>query len=495
MSTVVIKKFIEKKISEYVKINKIPIEFEDLIKAYFLRGYEQFGWDQKTLVKKIKNFTSQVKKIEYKKLKKNIAGEANFKEKAIYLDIRYQNTRYLKKYFDYYIDTVFHEVDHFAERETREGVLIKSGVYIIEDGKIKNRLTGLNEINTVIRANKISSSVENEENRENLGRTVIGSGYEEIQYIGTLINASLGITQEEFGKSLTDNPKIFQNVAKSYKAVLINIGQTKAMDTILKNSKVVGKSKDIKKDTNERAKEILAAKYNINNTYRTSILNAFEVFCDRIKNSDENAYIKDKTERKEFLAEIMLDYKTLQRTAKKISQDMYTFENKEYKSKNYKNNIKYSESYNKKQKDIKISYKKLVKFFDIGFIEDINSIPYYLINGLYEKQEEVKIYDNKDLKQNVINKRQIHRREQIFNDIKNLPNIAMFKLKEFRNRIFDFRNTRLVLETTNNNISTSKESKENMEEKYKVENITPVIKESISGIKDKRELGGKEFDE
>lgn len=185
---------------EYVeqKIEDLSIRYEErfrpIIKEYFRRSVQVYGWSKDEFNKKIKNYAIEVEQIKIEKDLNNseisTAGNSKHKEINIRKDFSDKKNSNI-------LDIFFHEEEHSTDRTNR-------GRKTIEDG-LKH--ININEYATEIGAMHL---VGERIYDDSLCFTHSMEGYDEFKYAGSMMAAALGISEFEFAK-LRDKGEIVFN--------------------------------------------------------------------------------------------------------------------------------------------------------------------------------------------------------------------------------------------------------------------------------------------
>lgn len=175
---------------EYIeqKIEDLSIKYEErfrpIIKEYFRRSAQVYGWTKEEFDKKIKNYTSEVKQIKIEKdwigAEISTAGQCGHREINIRKDFSDKRNSSILGIF-------FHEEEHATDRTVRVHKTIENGLKHIN----------INEYATEIGAMHL---VGERIYDDSLCFTHSMEGYDEFKYAGSMMAAALGISEFEFAK-------------------------------------------------------------------------------------------------------------------------------------------------------------------------------------------------------------------------------------------------------------------------------------------------------
>lgn len=170
--------------------NQYPIEIISLLSEYFKRSAQVYEWDRKTLQKKGENFKLNIKYIKSGKMEEELlSGKVCIKDKALILkDMMLENNSTI-------LGIVFHEMRHATDHTIRDSIVYENG-NIIKNKSDKNEFHELDEM-LVEGGTQLLTGVQF---TDKLHTSFRFNGYENYQYILSMLSSAVGLSEVEFLK-------------------------------------------------------------------------------------------------------------------------------------------------------------------------------------------------------------------------------------------------------------------------------------------------------
>lgn len=198
------KEEISKKVDSLIEQKGYPIEFEEVLREFFIRSAEDFEWDRETVDKKIKNFALNVNEFKYEKME---TLDALAQYDAFSKSIKF-NKILMFSSKDTVISTIMHELKHATDVTYIQENRVEEGFEDMRD-RTEEEMAGLNELVTEASAVKVAGR---KVYTEEYATTYRLDGYNNLSCATSMISAAFGMSESEFLKLANKGEDKFKNV-------------------------------------------------------------------------------------------------------------------------------------------------------------------------------------------------------------------------------------------------------------------------------------------